>query len=135
MISRPKGNAPRQHGAVSVEFTLLAIFLLIPLTAGVIDFGMIFQTHNILVRAAEQGAMAASRSLVPDIIVTQALTNGGLDTARSNTVVTPSYQSLPLGTPITVTITYDITGLPLIPWPSFSSSFSTVQATVTARHL
>lgn len=54
------GGRSREDGAVIVEFVLVAIFVLIPILAGVIQFGISYSQYQLLQGAAREGARCAA---------------------------------------------------------------------------
>ncbi|MDA8224378.1 MAG: pilus assembly protein [Betaproteobacteria bacterium] len=51
----PRSNTPRQAGAVTVEFALVAIFLML-IVAGIIEFGRAFWYLDAMTKATRDGA-------------------------------------------------------------------------------
>ena len=102
----------RQSGAELLEFALvLPAFLLI--TAGIIDFGFVFQQYNVITNAAREGARLA---VVPnttiagiDRRVKTYVTNAGLTRVPSTAVAAwqiPTHPGGPIYKGVRVTVTY-----------------------------
>lgn len=120
----------RQAGALSVEVALLFAFVLAPMLAGVVDFGQILLAQAMVTRAARQGALAASRDQDATQAVTRYLESAGYDTARMSVTTTGTGVS---GTPITVSVRYDTSGMVIIPWGSMSPDMEAVVGSATER--
>jgi hypothetical protein len=125
----------RESGTALLEFVLMALFILGPLTAMVIDFGQILNVHNIIIRAAEEGAMAAGNAKAPEPFVSSAVSSARLDAAKATTTVSSGAVDGIQGSPVSVTVTYNLSGLCIFPWPDFIMSLTSVTATATVRHL
>ncbi|WP_243368269.1 TadE/TadG family type IV pilus assembly protein [Fundidesulfovibrio soli] len=126
---------PGENGTAAIEFVLMALFILGPLTAMIIDYGQILNVQNIITRAAEQGAMAAGNADPPGPVVNSMLASAGLDTALASTSISAGSLTGTQGSPVAVTVTYNLSGLVFFPWPNFMQSLTTATATATVRHL
>lgn len=134
MKRAPAATAPRESGSVSVEFVLLSLFVLLPVTLATVDFGQVFHTRYVLARAVEQGVMAASQGNDPASVVSAYLSSARQDPARLTVTVTPGYDTLPIGVSVTVTAAYNLAGLAIIPWENALPAMTVVTAQATARH-
>ena len=75
MKRRPARNAPRDRGAVAVEFALLLPMLLL-LLFGIIDFGRALNAQITLTQAAREGARIAALGESNVVSGTQAAATG-----------------------------------------------------------
>ena len=126
-------NTRAQRGAASVEFALVALFVLVPMVMAVVDFGQMFNIRTVLSRATEVGALAAADGRDPTPLMRDAIARAGLSADRLGVSVTPGYATLPPGSSVTVDSTYDLAGLPILPWQAAIPSFSRLSAQATAR--
>ncbi|WP_243310506.1 TadE/TadG family type IV pilus assembly protein [Fundidesulfovibrio agrisoli] len=134
-MNAPNHTRARERGTATIEFVLAALFILGPLTAMIIDFGQVLNVHNIITRAAEEGALAAGNSKAPDPVVATVLVSAGLDPALRTTAVTAGSITGLQGSLVSVTVSYNLSGLQFFPWPNFMPSLTTASATATVRHL
>lgn len=125
-------KASRQQGSLSVELALLLAFVLMPLLAGVVDFGQMLLAQAVVTRAAREGAMAASRNQDVDQIVTLYMQKAGYD-PNHTTVVTLGDRTS--GTPVTVRVGYDTARMVIIPWQNISPDLAQVVGSATERQL
>lgn len=123
-----------ENGAALLEFVVMALFILGPLTAMIIDFGQLLNVHNIITRAAEEGALAAGNSKSPGPVVTSAVSGAHLDGAKATTTVSAGAVDGAQGSLVSVTVAYDLSGLCFFPWPDFILSLTSATATSTVRH-
>jgi len=103
----------REGGAELIEFALvLPVFLLV--TAGIIDFGLLFQQYNVITNAAREGARVA---VLPNTTTTEVrevveayVTGAGLKSATAVTQIEDASISTHTGGPsykgVRVTVTY-----------------------------
>lgn len=115
----------RRRGVVVLEMAI-GLTVLIPLTFGLLEYGLMFWHMHHIANAARQGARIAAR---PDATLTQieeaikaAMNNAGLATGEfTNSFEPADLTVLAAGTTFSVTITvpYDNIGLgiPLLPVP------------------
>ena len=125
-------------GGNLIEFALVLPLLLLVML-GIIEFGFIFQRHEIVTNAAREGArMAVLPGYTEDDVkarVADYLTSGGVPTTATNPVVTSVADTVSAGAStmpsrrVTVTYTYTFTFLPDI-GSMFGASYGT--ATLTA---
>lgn len=104
-----------QSGAAAVEFALV-VGLFIFILYGLIDFGMILSTKQRITNAAAEGARAAvgqTSSATAISAATARVLAAGLPAGA----YTPTYSTAACGSNqcITVTITYDLSGHPVVP--------------------
>lgn len=106
-----------QSGAAAVEFALV-VGLFVFILYGLIAFGMVLATKQRVTNAAAEGARAAVGSANPTDAI-NAATARVLAAGLPAGAYTPTYSTAPCGTTgnecITVTITYDLDGHPVIP--------------------
>ena len=106
-----------QSGAAAVEFALV-VGLFVFILYGLIAFGMVLATKQRVTNAAAEGARAAVGSANPTDAISAA-TARVLAAGLPFGAYTPTYSTAPCGTTgtecITVTITYDLDGHPVIP--------------------
>jgi Flp pilus assembly protein TadG len=104
-----------QSGAAAVEFALV-VGLFIFILYGLISFGMILATKQRITNAAAEGARAAVGQASPAAAVSAA-TARVLAAGLPAGAYTPTYSTAQCGSNqcITVTITYDLDGHPVIP--------------------
>ena len=124
-----------QSGAAAVEFALV-VGLFVFILYGLISFGMILATKQRITNAAAEGARAAVGQTNAAAAVTAA-TNRVLAAGLPAGAYTPTYSTAPCGSNqcITVTITYNLAGNPVVPpapglglvTPSTISSSAVVQ--------
>ena len=124
-----------QSGAAAVEFALV-VGLFIFILYGLISFGMILATKQRITNAAAEGARAAVGQTSAAAAVTAA-TNRVLAAGLPAGAYTPTYTTAACGSNqcITVTITYNLAGNPVVPpapglglvTPSTISSSAVVQ--------
>ncbi|HUR24083.1 MAG TPA: TadE/TadG family type IV pilus assembly protein [Acidimicrobiales bacterium] len=138
----PPASPPRrrhfrrdQSGAAAVEFALV-VGLFVFILYGLISFGMILATKQRITNAAAEGARAAVGQTSAAAAVTAA-TNRVLAAGLPAGAYTPTYATAACGSNqcITVTITYNLAGNPVVPpapglglvTPSTISSSAVVQ--------
>lgn len=104
-----------QSGAAAVEFALV-VGLFIFILYGLISFGMILATKQRITNAAAEGARAAVGQTSPANAVSAA-TARVLAAGLPAGAYTPQYSTAACGSNqcITVTITYDLAGHPVVP--------------------
>ena len=127
-----RGGRRRERGAVSVELALMLAFLLVPLLAGVIDFGQILHAQSVVARAAREGAMAAARNQDVASAVEAYIRDSGYDYGLAHVSTQGSGAA---GTPVTVTVSYDTSSMVIIPWGAVSPNITQVAAAATAPQL
>ncbi|WP_243360148.1 TadE/TadG family type IV pilus assembly protein [Fundidesulfovibrio terrae] len=123
-----------ENGTALLEFVVMALFILGPLTAMIIDFGQILNVNNVITRAAEEGALAAGNAKPPGPVVSSAISGAKLDAAKATTTVSAGAVGGAQGSLVSVTVAYDLSGLCFFPWPDFILSLTSVTATSTVRH-
>jgi Flp pilus assembly protein TadG len=110
-----------QSGAELVEFALvLPVFLLV--TAGIVDFGFVFQQYNVVTNAAREGARLAVVPNTTDVAIDRRVKAyvkaGGLvgePTTSITSVQIPTHPGGPRYTGVKVTVTYPCRFLMLSP--------------------
>lgn len=131
MNTRQADDAPsRQQGSLSVELALLLAFVLMPLLAGVVDFGQLFLAQAVVTRAAREGALAASRNQDVDRAVVLYLQNAGYSPDRTTIATSGERKS---GTPVTVEVRYDTSNMVIIPWSGINVNMARVVGSATER--
>ena len=120
----------RQRGSLAVELALLLSFVLMPLLVGVIDFGQILLAQAVVTRAAREGALAASRNQDAAGAANLYMQSAGYDLGLTHVATAGSGAS---GTPVTVTVGYDTSGMVIIPWYNINENLSRVNASATER--
>ncbi len=131
MNTRQADDAPsRQQGSLSVELALLLAFVLMPLLAGVVDFGQLFLAQAVVTRAAREGALAASRNQDVDRAVVLYLQNAGYSPDRTTIATSGERKS---GTPVTVEVRYDTSNMVIIPWSGINANMARVVGSATER--
>ncbi|GFK95967.1 hypothetical protein NNJEOMEG_03840 [Fundidesulfovibrio magnetotacticus] len=127
-------NAHRdQSGVAAVEFALIGSLVLIPLVIAILDFSQMFQIRQVVAQACEVGALAASDGQAPEPLMRAYVQQAGQDSGRLGVAVTANFQQLPPGTAIRVDATFDLRGLPIIPWGAAIPGFVELTAQATAR--
>lgn len=113
--SRRSLTRRNQSGAAAVEFALV-VGLFIFILYGLIDFGMILSTKQRITNAAAEGARAAVGQTSSATAITAA-TARVLAAGLPAGAYTPVYSTAACGSNqcITVTITYDLSGYPVVP--------------------
>lgn len=124
----PRTN--RQRGSISVEFALMLTFFFMPLLVGIIDFGQILHAQSVVSRAAREGVVAAARNQDITTAVDAYIQNAGYDLGLTHIAINGSRTS---GEPVSVTVSYDTSGMVIIPWQSVSPNMTQVVATATAQ--
>ena len=127
---RPDDASSRQQGSLSVELALLLAFVLMPLLAGVVDFGQLFLAQAVVTRAAREGALAASRNQDVDRAVVLYLQNAGYSPDRTTIATSGERKS---GTPVTVEVRYDTSNMVIIPWSGINTNMAQVVGSATER--
>lgn len=131
MNTRQADDAPsRQQGSLSVELALLLAFVLMPLLAGVVDFGQLFLAQAVVTRAAREGALAASRNQDVDRAVVLYMQNAGYSPDRTTIATSGERKS---GTPVTVEVRYDTSNMVIIPWSGINANMAQVVGSATER--
>lgn len=131
MNTRQADDAPsRQQGSLSVELALLLAFVLMPLLAGVVDFGQLFLAQAVVTRAAREGALAASRNQDVDRAVVLYMQNAGYSPDRTTIATSGERKS---GTPVTVEVRYDTSNMVIIPWSGINANMARVVGSATER--
>ncbi|MHC1789927.1 TadE/TadG family type IV pilus assembly protein [Solidesulfovibrio sp.] len=120
----------RERGSISVEFALLLTFFFMPLLIGIIDFGQILHAQSVVSRAAREGVVAAARNQDIGTAVDAYILNAGYDLGLAHVATGGSRVS---GEAVTVTVSYDTSGMVIIPWGSLSPAMTQVVATATAQ--
>ena len=127
---RPDDASSRQQGSLSVELALLLAFVLMPLLAGVVDFGQLFLAQAVVTRAAREGALAASRNQDVDRAVVLYIQNAGYSPDRTSVATSGERKS---GTPVTVEVRYDTSNVVIIPWSGINANMAQVVGSATER--
>ena len=127
---RPDDAPSRQQGSLSVELALLLAFVLMPLLAGVVDFGQFFLAQAVVTRAAREGALAASRNQDVDRAVVLYMQNAGYSPDRTTIATSGERKS---GTPVTVEVRYDTSNMVIIPWSGINANMAQVVGSATER--
>ena len=127
---RPDDASSRQQGSLSVELALLLAFVLMPLLAGVVDFGQLFLAQAVVTRAAREGALAASRNQDVDRAVVLYMQNAGYSPDRTTIATSGERKS---GTPVTVEVRYDTSNMVIIPWSGINANMAQVVGSATER--
>ena len=127
---RPDDAPSRQQGSLSVELALLLAFVLMPLLAGVVDFGQLFLAQAVVTRAAREGALAASRNQDVDRAVVLYMQNAGYSPDRTTIATSGERKS---GTPVTVEVRYDTSNMVIIPWSGINANMAQVVGSATER--
>ena len=127
---RPDDASSRQQGSLSVELALLLAFVLMPLLAGVVDFGQLFLAQAVVIRAAREGALAASRNQDVDRAVVLYIQNAGYSPDRTSVATSGERKS---GTPVTVEVRYDTSNMVIIPWSGINANMARVVGSATER--
>ena len=127
---RPDDAPSRQQGSLSVELALLLAFVLMPLLAGVVDFGQLFLAQAVMTRAAREGALAASRNQDVDRAVVLYIRNAGYSPDRTSVATSGERKS---GTPVTVEVRYDTSNMVIIPWSGINANMAQVVGSATER--
>ena len=127
---RPDDAPSRQQGSLSVELALLLAFVLMPLLAGVVDFGQLFLAQAVVTRAAREGALAASRNQDVDRAVVLYIRNAGYSPDRTSVATSGERKS---GTPVTVEVRYDTSNMVIIPWSGINANMAQVVGSATER--
>ena len=127
---RPDDASSRQQGSLSVELALLLAFVLMPLLAGVVDFGQLFLAQAVVTRAAREGALAASRNQDVDRAVVLYIQNAGYSPDRTSVATSGERKS---GTPVTVEVRYDTSNMVIIPWSGINANMAQVVGSATER--
>jgi Flp pilus assembly protein TadG len=127
---RPDDAPSRQQGSLSVELALLLAFVLMPLLAGVVDFGQLFLAQAVVTRAAREGALAASRNQDVDRAVVLYIQNAGYSPDRTSVATSGERKS---GTPVTVEVRYDTSNMVIIPWSGINANMAQVVGSATER--
>lgn len=127
---RPDDAPSRQQGSLSVELALLLAFVLMPLLAGVVDFGQLFLAQAVVTRAAREGALAASRNQDVDRAVVLYMQNAGYSPDRTSVATSGERKS---GTPVTVEVRYDTSNMVIIPWSGINTNMAQVVGSATER--
>ena len=131
MNTRQADDAPsRQQGSLSVELALLLAFVLMPLLAGVVDFGQLFLAQAVVTRAAREGALAASRNQDVHRAVVLYMQNAGYSPDRTTIATSGERKS---GTPVTVEVRYDTSNMVIIPWSGINANMAQVVGSATER--
>ena len=127
---RPDDAPSRQQGSLSVELALLLAFVLMPLLAGVVDFGQLFLAQAVVTRAAREGALAASRNQDVDRAVVLYIQNAGYSPDRTSVATSGERKS---GTPVTVEVRYDTSNMVIIPWSGINANMAQGGGSATER--
>ncbi|WP_027183286.1 TadE/TadG family type IV pilus assembly protein [Desulfovibrio inopinatus] len=133
MNTTQRRKAKHMAGVVSVELALVMTFLLMPLFIGVLDFGQIMHAQYVITRAAREGAVTASTNGNVDLTVRNYIAASNLNPGQAQ--VSGSFLSgtvMP-GNPVSVTVTFDMTGYMILPWKDIVPALSTLSATAEAR--
>lgn len=128
--TRTSPRPDRERGSISVEFALLLTFFFMPLLVGIIDFGQILHAQSVVTRAAREGAVAAARSQDITTAVNNYVRNAGYDLNLAHITTTGS--RVP-GDPVAVTVSYNTSGMVIIPWASISPNLTQVVSTATTQ--
>lgn len=124
----------RKQGSAVVEFTLAALLTLLPLAVGVVDFGIHMNARHVVSRAVQEGMTHAVRGEDPAPAVRDTIARAGLDPARLSVALTSSDPTPVLGTRMTLSATYAVDGLILVPWIDALSRLTTVEVSAVGRH-
>ncbi len=122
-----------QAGSLTVELALLMAFVLMPMLAGVVDFGQYLLAQAVVTRAASQGALVAARNhdaAKAGQVASDYMENAGYDTNLMNVTVDVGTVR---GDPVIVQVRYDTTRMVIIPWRNISDAMTQVQYTATER--
>jgi len=130
--NRTTARPDREGGSMCIEFALLVTFFLMPLLAGIVDFGQILHAQSVVARAAREGAVAAARNQDINTVVDAYLQNAGYQLDLSHVSTDGTRVS---GEPVTVTVRYDTSAMVLIPWQSISPTMTQVVASATTQQL
>lgn len=130
---------PNEHGMVAAEFALLLPVLLIILF-GIIEFGMIMYSREVVTNASREGARAGIIQRIPSVtageiitVATNYLRATGISMAEV-TITVPASGGV-TGTPVTVTAVYRYPWLiPYIPSMLGLPSPLPIRMTTTMRH-
>lgn len=133
-MRRARRDNGRRKGTAAVEFTLAALMTLLPLALGMVDFGVHLNARHVLSRAVQEGMTHAVLGEDPAQAIRDTVSRSGLDPDRTGVALTASDPVPALGTRMTLTVTYDLDGLVLVPWVSALSRLSTVRVTAVGRH-
>lgn len=122
------GKHANKKGIVSIEFVIITTLVLLPMLAGMVDLARLLRTDMILNRAAREGSINLMRNNDHVSAVNTYLTASGLDPANATISLSGS-----TGADRTLSITYQIPNLPLIPLPGLSFSNTVNVSTIYNR--
>lgn len=117
----------RRRGAALVEFALISV-LFLTMLLGMLQFGIYLNATNTLWNGAREGArLAAVQSSTLDTATADAQiadqiakTIAPLERSKMTVTVTPNdSKARTYGTPVTVTVTYDMRSKLFVPVPSY----------------
>ena len=127
---RQTDAAARQRGSLTTELAFMLVFVLMPMLVGVVDFGQTLLAQAVVTRAAQAGALAASRNQDVTAAVSQYMQSAGYDLSLTQVITTGDRTS---GTPVTVNVRYETSGMFIIPWQNISSDLGQVVGSATER--
>lgn len=134
-----RGTAARRRGSVLLEAALVSVFVLIPLTLAIIQYGIVFNATNTLSQVTREGARAAAVFALKEeskdpgigmdadtyirsrIQAAAASTSLDYNDMKDDIVITPAMNTATSttrvkGEPIKVTISYDMKKKYFFPW-------------------
>lgn len=122
----------REKGSATLEFALAVSLVLAPLLLGLVDFSRYLDVSHAVSRAAHEGVFEAARGHEPLAIVQSHVASAGLDPAKVSVSLSPALDLAARGTPMQITVSYNLTGYALATWGGlFPQALS---AKATARH-
>ncbi|MBU1229884.1 MAG: pilus assembly protein [Proteobacteria bacterium] len=122
----------REKGSATLEFALAVSLVLAPLLLGLVDFSRYLDVSHAVSRAAHEGVFEAARGHEPLPIVQSHVASAGLDPAKVSVSLSPALGAAARGTPMQITVSYNLTGYALATWGGlFPQALSTK---ATARH-
>lgn len=111
----------KEKGAVSAEFVIVMLFILLPLLAGVIDLGRVIVAGHVINRAAREGAALARWEPTAGFPASEAaalnyILNSGLEAERAGVDVSGA---MVRGSEVAVLVTFNLVDYALLPWGDF----------------
>lgn len=103
---RPE-RAPRDSGAAAVEFALVALFALVPLIVGIVEFGRVYNIQLSLTAGAREGVRVMA--IENDPVAAQAAARAAVlavDPSLLNVTISPT--DCAAGGSATLTMTYEL---------------------------
>jgi Flp pilus assembly protein TadG len=130
----------KQRGAVAAELAIITLVLLLPLTAGVLDFCTYLTTRQVATNAANQALMTAMRREDPTPVVESYFTQAGLDIRDLEVKVLEvtvdlESQTVPTGNRITLHVDYELSGLLLLPLLNVAGDLRHLRVTAVGQSL